>query len=241
MNAQIVQFKRELNLSSGAKKHLEDKLLSKESIEKFDIGFCPANSSFEFDLLNGRLIVPIYDVYGDCVAYAGRRLDFYSTDVKNHYQNTTNNFDGLNKFLKWKNSKWLNTPYPKAKHLFNLNNAKKSIYEKGFCFVVEGYFDVIYMDSLGYTNVVALCGTSLTDAQCDLIFRYCQKIVLMLDGDEAGVVATNKSVIKAGKKNLYANIVELPDECDPDDLEKETLKLIFDSITNSEEELYIKL
>lgn len=241
MNNQINQFQRELNLSSYTQKYLEERSFNDYLINKFYLGFCPATSSFSFDLLNGRLIVPIFDVYNNHIAFAGRRIDNYSTNVKEYYQSKTNNLDGLQKFLKWKTSKWINMPYKKSNHLYNLNNAKESIFNQKFCFIVEGYFDVMHLVKLGYENVVALCGVSLTDRQCDLIFRYCNKIVLMLDGDEAGQTSLNKSMLKAQSKNLFTHIVSLPQDKDPDDLNKEVLEFIVQQIINSQEEMYINI
>ena len=143
--------------------------------------------------------------------------------------------------MKWKVTKWVNTPYQKANHLFNLHRAKKSIFEKGYCIIVEGYFDVMRLSQLGFDNVVALSGTSLTETQCELIFRYCNKVLIMLDGDDAGKNATNKTMDRVRQNNIFANVVELPDNLDPDDLDEETMKIINSEITNSDEELYIKL
>ena len=185
--------------------------------------------------------MPIYDVYGEHIAFAGRKLESYGTDVNKFYQSKTSKLQGLTKFLKWKTSKWINTPYRKADHLFNLNNAKKYIYELGFCVIVEGYYDVIRLWQLGFKNVVALCGTSLTDRQCELIYRYCDRILIMLDGDNAGKEATNKAIDKARKKNIFANVVDLPEDVDPDNLDKETLDIIYEEIMKSDEEVYIKI
>ena len=244
MNNQTEQFCRELNLSSGAKKHLEERSFPSHLIDKFKLGFCPAVSNYEFDLLNGRLIVPIYDVYGEEVAYAGRRIDDYGTSVKNFYQLKTNKFNGLEKFLKWKQSKWINTLYKgtkKSNHLYNLHNAKKAMFEKAYCIVVEGYFDVMYLYSLGVYNVVAICGTALSDRHCELIFRYCNSIALMLDGDAAGNISSVKSVHKAREHGLFAHVIELSPGTDPDDLLKEQINILLNEIQNSDEELYIKL
>ena len=241
MIAQIEQFQRELNLSSSAKKYLQDRFFDSTTVEQFNIGFCPSCSSFNFDLLNGRIVVPIFDVYGEHIAFAGRKLDNYSTDVKDFYQQKTSDLVGLNKFLKWKTSKWINTPYTKANHLYNLDKAKKHIFDLGFCVIVEGYFDVMRLSQLGYKNVVALCGTSLTSRQCELIYRYTNKILIMLDGDEARKTATNKTIFKARANNIFANVIDMPENLDPDDLDQETLEIIFNEIINSDEEVYIKL
>lgn len=241
MKTQIEQFVRELSLSSIAQAAIEDRHFSKKTIQRFELGLCPAVAGYDFDLLNGRLVLPIYDAYGNWIAFAGRRIDKMSTAVKDYYQQKSSDLAGLEKFLQWKTSKWLNTPYAKSHHLFNLNSAKRSIFDKDYCFVVEGYYDVMRLSEHGFNNVVALSGTSLSERQCELIRRYCDKIVLLLDGDDAGRTATNKSSVRARQMNLFANIIELPESQDPDDLDAETLTIIEKEIMNASEELYIKL
>lgn len=241
MTAQIVQFQRELDLSSKAKAFLEERFCSARMLDVFQVGFCPPSSSYSFDLLNGRIIVPIFNTYGEHVAFAGRRMDAYSKQVMEYYQSKLGNYEAMQKFLKWKTSKWINTPYKKSNYLFNLDKAKRKIYEKNFCFLVEGYFDAMHLFKLGYENVVALCGTSLTDTQAELIYRYCDRCVIMLDGDDAGQTASTKSALKARNKNVFANIVKLPDGCDPDDLGTEQLDFVVETISSSEEEFFIEL
>jgi DNA primase len=241
MTAQTEQFSRELNLSSSALKYLEERFLTPEDVKNFNIGFCPSTSSYPFDFLNGRLIVPIFDAYGNEVAYAGRKLEAYGAQVKDFYQEKINSLDGLNRYMKWRQSKWINSPYKKSEHLFNLNKAKHKAYSLNFCFIVEGYFDAIHLAKMGHENVVAICGTSLTDRHCELLFRYCNNIVLMLDGDVAGQKATIKSVHKARQNMLFSHVVKMPDGLDPDQLTKEQLELIKKDVINSDEELYITL
>lgn len=241
MDSQVEQFTRELHLSSEAQKTLEERSFDEQDKKFFNLGVCPCTSSFSFDLLNGRLVVPIFDVNNFLVAFAGRRLDFYSTCVKNYFQQQSDKLNGLEKFVKWKSSKWINTPYKKADHLFNLNNAKKYIFDQNLCFVVEGYFDVMHLHKKGYKNCVALCGTSLSEKHCELLFRYCNRVVFILDGDDSGRAASYNSMKKARKNNLFASVVELPDKQDPDDLSDEQLNFIYNQVINSEEEMYIQL
>jgi DNA primase len=241
MKNQIEQFQRELKLSSQALKALEERNFSQETIQTFQIGFCPAFGGFEFDLLNGRVVLPLHNAYNEVIAFAGRRVDYYGVQVKDYYKHKTDSLQGLEKYSKWKSSKWINTPYSKSSNLFNLNRAKQPIFEMGYCIIVEGYFDVMRLHELGFPNALALCGTSISDVQCNLISRYCNKVLIMLDGDEAGEIATEKSSIKTRQNNLFTNIAKLPLNFDPDNLDRTTLKLIHHELTNSDKELYIKL
>jgi DNA primase len=240
MNVQVEQFIRELDLSSESKMALKERSYNIEH-NYFHLGFCPPSSNFGFDFLNGRIVVPIYDVYGELVAFSGRKVEYYSNSVMNYYKYKYEDLQGLERFLKWKTSKWINTPYNKKEHLYNLNKSKKHIFEKNFCFVVEGFFDAIHLDSLGFKNVVALCGTALSERHCELLFRYCKHIVLILDGDEAGRIASQNSMYKARKNNLFAHVVEIADNKDPDNLLNEELEFIENQVMSSSEEMYIKL
>jgi len=241
MTVQTQQFCRELDLSPNALSYLGERSLSLEEAKGFSIGFCPPASSYHFNFLNGRLLVPIFDVYGNEIAYSGRKIEAYGPQVKNFYKEKINDLDGMNRYVKWRQSKWINSPYKKSDHLFNLNKAKYKAHLLNFCFVVEGCFDAIHVSKMGFENVVAICGTALTDKHCELLFRYCNNIVLMLDGDEAGQKATIKSVHKARQNFLFAHVVKMPNGFDPDQLTKEQLELIKNDIMNSSEELYIEL
>lgn len=240
-NLQIKQFQRELSLSSISKQEILDRSFDDNDIDKFNIGLCPPTSSYCFDLLNGRIVIPIFDVYGNHIAFAGRKIDHYSTDVKDFFIYKYGKLDGLERFFKWKCSKWINTPYKKSDHLYNLNLAKKNAFDQDFCFMVEGYYDAIHMSKLGYENVVALCGVSLSDRQCELIYRYTKNLVIMLDGDQAGQLASYTSMMKARNNNLFSHVVQLPDGKDPDDLSNDVLQFIVKQINNTKEELLISI
>jgi DNA primase len=240
-NSQIDQFKRELDLSNISKKEIFDRSFLQEDIDEFLIGLCPPTSNYSFDLLNGRIVVPIFDVYGNHIAFAGRRLDHYSTNVKDFYIYKYGKLAGIERFFKWKTSKWINTPYKKSDHLFNLNKSKRFIFDKNFSFLVEGYYDVIHMNKFKHNNVVGLCGTSISDRQCELLFRYTKNLVIMLDGDNAGQMASYTSMLKSRNNNLFTHVVQLPDNKDPDDLDNDAFNFIVEQVKNAKEELLITL
>ena len=238
---QIALFQQELSLSKRSKEVLKERMIEDDLIKEFELGFCPPSSNFTFDLLNGRIIVPIHDAYGELIAFSGRRVDAYSTDVNSYYKHKMDSFNAIQRFMKWKTSKWVNTSYSKKAHLFNLNRAKRHIYELGYCIVVEGYFDVIALHRMGVYNVVAICSVSMSNQHCDLIGRYCKKIVLMLDGDEAGIDAIKSSIERARSKNLFVNVVKLKDSIDPDQLTQDQLSFICNKTKTNDEELLIKI
>lgn len=249
MDAQTEQFVRELNLSVDGKKYLHDRFNNFSVIKEFELGFCPPASQakykflneLSFDFLNGRLILPIYNSYGELIAYAGRRIDSYSKYVLEFYKERYDSIRYMEKMLQWKKSKWINTPYDKKNNLFNLHRAKKDIFTENLCVIVEGYFDVMRLHDAGIKNVVAVCGSTLTDTQADLIYRYCERVIIMLDGDEVGKLASEKAIERLQNKNIYANLVELPENKDPDDLESDLILEIYNEIKKSNKEVYIKI
>jgi DNA primase len=81
----------------------------------------------------------------------------------------------------------------------------------------------------------------MSNQHCDLIGRYCKKIVLMLDGDEAGIDAIKSSIERARSKNLFVNVVKLKDSIDPDQLTQDQLSFICNKTKTNDEELLIKI
>jgi DNA primase len=108
--------------------------------------------------LRGRMVFPIHDEGGEQVAYAGRE------------------------------PRYLFPPgFPKSQVIFNLHRAVElAARQGGVVIVVEGFFDCMKVHQAGYGNVVALMGASLSERQSELLDTYFQKLVVMLDGDEAG-------------------------------------------------------
>ena len=213
------QFARELNENETVKKYLKSRNLDLCHLETNDLGFCPPYSRYVFPLLRGRLIVPIRDAHGRLIALAGRQLpDYIELTIKSFWD--TYSYEPSkadDRISKWMKGKWINEPYQKSKHLFNLDKAKEYIRESNFVYIVEGYFDVLVLRQNGINNVVALCGTALSDFHLALLYRYCNRIVLLLDGDIAGKLATDKIFQKLSENNFIGKSLYLPEKCDPDD------------------------
>jgi DNA primase catalytic core len=113
---------------------------------------------------------PVHTVSGKVVAFGGRLL-----------QNNP------------KAGKYINSPeseiYHKSDHLYGIYFAKQAIIQKDFCIMVEGYLDVISLHQAGIKNVVASSGTSLTIEQIRLVHRFTNNMLLLYDGDKAGIKA----------------------------------------------------
>jgi len=213
------QFKRNLSENSLAKQYLSSRNLSNKVLDNDQIAFCPAYSRYSFPLLRGRLIVPIRNVYGETIALAGRQIpsiketvmeslwDSFSYDPKSCQQ----------KIDKWNKGKWINEPYIKSKNLYFLDKAKESIRKKNYAIVVEGYFDVLSFYDNGIENICALCGTAITEFQVALLSRFCDNIVVIMDSDGPGKIASDKVASKIKNVGLNAYQIFLPVNCDPDD------------------------
>ena len=121
-------------------------------------------------------------------------------------------------------AKYLNSPetliYHKSKVLYGLNYAKHAIGKEGLCYIVEGYTDVISMHQNGIENVVSASGTALTLDQIKLINRLAQNVVLLFDGDNAGIKATYKSINMILKEGMNIKIAAFPEGDDPDSFSK---------------------
>ena len=89
--------------------------------------------------------------------------------------------------------------------------------QKNYLILTEGYFDVYSFYDNGLENVVALCGTAISDHQIALASRYCDNLVVVMDADDAGKIASEKVVKKIEELGLNALRLFLPLGMDPDD------------------------
>ena len=173
-----------------------------------DLGLSKKGQYSTFDFFKGRVIFPIQNLSGHTIAFGGRILE--------------NN----KKIAKYFNSP--ETPlYHKSNVLYGIFQAKRSISEKGKCFLVEGYTDVLSMYQSGIKNVVASSGTALTIGQIRLIKRFTPNITILYDGDAAGIKAALKGIDLVLEQGMNVRVVLLPDGEDPDSFAR----------NNTEEEL----
>lgn len=214
----------------GARNYIAKRRLKAATIETFQMGFAPdgrqrlrqamqakgwtdgqlvetglailpEDGKEPYDRFRGRLMFPIRDARGRCIAFGGRAL---SPDAK---------------------AKYLNSPetplFHKGNTLYNIHAARKAAYDTGQLIVAEGYMDVIAMAQAGFNAAVAPLGTALTEQQIKLLWRMADEPILCFDGDKAGLRAASRSVERAlpmlqpGKSLRFAL---LPQGKDPDDL-----------------------
>ncbi len=188
----------------SAVRYLEGRGLSRETMATFQLGYAvddwhdleqhlrragisqpdmlaagllgESDSGNVYDRFRGRLIFPIRDVRGQVIGFAGRVLD-----------------DSVPKYL--------NSPqtslFDKGSVLYGIDLARRSIRETGRVIIVEGYMGVIVLQQCGVPNVVACMGTALTERQLRILKPMTEVLILALDADTAGRLATERGVSMA--------------------------------------------
>ena len=174
-----------------------------------DTGLCfkvdkdeAGNKSGEDKILDrfaGRAIFPWFSVSGKVVAFGGRVLDSRTKGVSQKYVNSPDS-----------------VIYHKERELYGLYQAKKAIAKEDCVFMVEGYTDVISMHQCGIENVVANSGTALSVHQIRLLHRFTSNIVLLYDGDNAGIHAALRGTDMLLEEEMNVKVLFLPDGNDPD-------------------------
>ncbi len=148
-----------------------------------------------YDRFRNRVMIPIFNLAGEVIAFGGRVLD----DAEPKYLNSPE------------------TPlFNKRRTLFNLQRARTRCRQSGEVIIVEGYFDLIALDQAGVENVVATLGTALTPDHVRVLKGHAQRMVLVYDGDAAGRKAAERSHEIFGRQNVDARVALLPEGHDPD-------------------------
>src|SRR5438477_7706442 len=107
--------------------------------------------------------------------------------------------------------------YSKSRVLYALHFARDSAQKAGRLVVVEGYFDCLSLHQVGIENVVASCGTALTQQQVAIMTRYVPEVVMNYDPDAAGQNAMRRSIDLLLAKALRIRILKLSGGLDPVD------------------------
>ncbi len=212
---------------SKARDYLKNRLLDKDQVKKFKLGFVETNpnlfeklkKNYQIDDLletglfyldekrnnyverfKGRLIFPINNISGQPIALGGRIIE-------------------KSGFL----AKYVNSPetlfFKKGSNLYNLDLARKLSNKFNNIFLVEGYMDVVGLSKNGIENAVANLGTSLTDKQIFTLNQFFNDIIICFDGDESGYKAALRAAensIRDLKPEKQISFLFLPDQEDPD-------------------------
>ena len=160
-------------------------------------GLVIVNEDRQVDRFRGRIIFPIRSMSGRVQGFGGRILS----------QNA-------------KTAKYFNSPeseiYNKSKVLYGIYESKQSIAKNDVCYLVEGYTDVIQMHQSGITNMVSSSGTALTVDQIRMINRLTSNIVVLFDGDAAGLRASLRGIDLILEQGMNVRVCTFPEGDDPD-------------------------
>ena len=178
-------------------KFLQAKGHSLKSID--DIGIALARGETTSDHNAGRVIFPLRDAKGQVVGFSARRIKDDGT------------------------SKYVNSPetqlFHKGNVLYNYHNVVDSARRDGYCYVLEGFMDVMALDKAGIPNAVALMGTALTPQQVQMLKRLRCEIRMCLDGDGPGQAAMMKAASLLAKSGVRCRFVDYQGDLrDPDDI-----------------------
>lgn len=211
--------------ADAARRYVEQRGLNAESVKRFGLGFSPegwqwlldrartkgftaqvleavglcaksSNSGRYYDRFRGRLIFPIRDVQGRTIAFGGRVLPGDDNPAK-----------------------YINSPetrlFSKSDNLYGLDLARDRVTKLREIVVVEGYTDVMMAHQVGLDHVVAVLGTALGPRHIQLLKRFADRVILVLDGDEAGQRRTNEILELFVAAQADLRILTLPEEFDP--------------------------
>lgn len=215
---------------SKARDYLKGRGLDEATLARFDLGFAPdgwqglwdyltakgvppeqilacglakdsQKGSKPYDTFRNRIMFPIRDARGRCIAFGGRAMDPEDS------------------------AKYLNSPetelFDKSRTLYNVGPAREAAGKGKPLIVAEGYMDVIALVAAGFEAAVAPLGTAVTEHQLEMLWRISPEPLIALDGDQAGVRAAYRVIdlalplLAAGKSLRF---VLLPEGKDPDDL-----------------------
>ena len=208
--------------------YFKERGFSKEIIKKFKLGYSPKKqNSFtkaaqkagydknilikssligenengeNYDKFRERAIFPISSYSGRVIGFGARA---FNANAKSKYLNSGETLI-----------------YDKSKILYGIDVSKQAISKENKCFIVEGYTDVISMHENGIQNVVSASGTALGGHQIKLVKRSTNNVVLLFDGDKAGIKATIRSINLCLKSEMNVKIVSFPNGEDPDSYSK---------------------
>ncbi len=233
-----------LKIKSGKKayEYLINRGLTKNIIEKFQLGYAPdswdlqsgflkkkgfkesdifaagqtikKDSGGYYDRFRNRIMFPINNISGQTIGFSSRVMP--GADESQ--------------------AKYINTPetiaYNKSRVLYGLDKARSAIREKDLCVMVEGNMDVIASFQAGVENAAAASGTALTIEQIRIIKRYTKNIAFSFDADAAGMRAMDRGIEMALAEEINVSVVIIPEGKDPADCVKNNPQLWIDSASN---------
>ena len=210
-----------------AREYLKKRNLSKKEVVDFKIGYVPHSPNF-FENIKSKFNKKIIIDTG--LFYFDERKNHYVERFKDRIIFPINSITGQpialgGRTIKENNylAKYINSPetpfFKKGSNLYNLDYARKLSNKVEYVYLVEGYMDVVSLNSKGIENVVANLGTSLTDRQVSVLNQFYDDLIICFDGDESGYKAALRAaenLIKELKPEKQISFLFLPDKEDPD-------------------------
>lgn len=189
-----------IGLSLDSNDSLYQLLLKKNyDIKKLlDLGLVNSVNGKTYDMFTRRITFPLWDKDGNIVGFSARI-----------YRNEKD----VSKYMNSRESKL----FKKGETLYNYHKAKDIAKREKKIIVVEGFMDAIRISSIGIKNVVALQGTAMTTEQVQLLKKLRVKVILCLDNDNAGLIATINNGDELIKNEIETEVIRLSGEKDPDE------------------------
>jgi DNA primase len=218
-------FSRQLESTlegKAARAYLEDRGLDAQAIARFGIGYAPSGGDALLRVLRAKYPEKLLVLSGLVSTDAsGRLYDRFRRRITFPIANESGKviaFGG--RALGDDQPKYLNSPespiYSKSSVLYHLDRAKEGLRQRDFAILVEGYMDAIAVARAGISNVIASCGTSLTEPQARLLGRFTHRVVVNYDPDSAGQAATERSLTLLLEQGFEIRVLQLPGGKDPD-------------------------
>lgn len=205
--------------SDGLPKFLLSKGFNVEEMEEAKVAYRKSNGKV-YDPQEGRFVTPIINSTKNIVAFGGRIIEKKGPNVAKYY-------NSMESFI-----------FHKSNELFG-QNLVKELRNIDSVILVEGYMDVIALYQAGIKNAVASMGTALTPEQAKQLKRYCNKVIFMYDGDEAGQKGMQRGVEILKAADLDVRVVVLEDNLDPDEyIKKFGAEKMKEKITNFSVPMY---
>lgn len=220
--------------------YFEERGFTKETIEKFQLGYClDVSDDFTKAALSKGYSLSYLEKVGLVKSKDERHFDFFRGRVLFPIQSISGRilgFGGRSLINDKKVAKYFNSPesiiYNKSEILYGLYFSKGEIVKYDECLLCEGYTDVISMHQSGIQNVVSSSGTSLTKEQVKLVKRYTKNLTILYDGDAAGIKASFRGIDLILEEGMNVKVVLFPDGEDPDSFAKKN--------SNAELAIFIK-
>lgn len=215
-----------LNEWSGLFDYLIAKGFDKDDI--IELGLAKAGEKGIYDAFRNRIMFPIYSISGRVIAFGGRTLE-NSKEIP----------------------KYINSPdtpiFKKGRNLYGIKDKGSILKKKNYSLLMEGYMDVLSAHSYGFDVALASLGTAFTYEQGELLKRYTNNVIMSLDMDNAGQMATERTALILKNLGFNIRVLKLENAKDPDEFLKSFGKDAFlKAVKNSLEifdflyEMYIK-